>query len=213
MARPGPRAPHAKRDADGNPVRRKRRSDFAADGEPTGYKWEQFKEGNTAAVTHGVGPVHRPGRLSAVREREAMDLLARVLGDRESVPEWLSWPQFRPQVEAWARWETKVKALAEYLEQMPLEEQMMPTTQGGHITPVELWMAVEKGAQSARDKLGLTPAAWAKIRRDLGLNFRDEVDSLASLAQQGSEIRRQREAKVIAMPRPDDGDGDDDGAS
>ena len=207
MARTGSHRPGARRDADGNPIIRKRRADYnTPDGKHEAYRWEPFGKGNTAAMTHGAGPIDRPGRLPAPREREAMDLLARFLGDRESVPEWLCWPQFRPQVEAWARWETKVKALAEYLESMPLEDQMQPTTTGGHITPLEMWMAVEKGAQSARDKLGLTPAAWAKIRRDLGLARRAEEDSLAKLGEQGAQIRRSRALPAVVV----DAEGDED---
>lgn len=173
------------------------------------YSWPAFEKGNQVNLVHGAG--HQGFlNLAPFAMKQAAELAEQFLGHGE-VPEWLTWPQFRPQVEAWARHETKVRLLHDWCEGMSLEQQTQPTTQGGKITPLELWLSAERGAERARDKLGLTPASWAKIQRDLGLAHKAEEDALSRLAATGREIRTQRKNRVVPLTPPEGWDGDGEG--
>lgn len=178
------------------------RMSLTPDGKP--YRWEPFKPGNEMTLVHGAGS---RGKLNLSRrglelaERISSELLAGA-----EVPEYLLWPQFRAQVEWWAKIEAKAALLASWLDTLDLDEQVTPKKAGGE-SPMSVWLAAERAAERARDKLGLTPASWAKIQRDLGLAHKAEEDRLSVAAQAGAEIRARRQRTVVVeADRDEDGD-------
>jgi hypothetical protein len=151
---------------------------------------EPFTAGNTAAVVHGADSGRQVVPLAG-------QIVERYLGGGEC-PEYLKAPHFLPTVEAWARLQARAALLDDWLAGMSAEEMTMPRKAGGS-SPVEIWLAAERAAGRARERLGLDPVAWAKLARDLGIAGRAADDALSRLAEGGRQIRERRESafKVI----------------
>jgi hypothetical protein len=111
-------------------------------------------------------------------------------------PEYLrTMPQFLPAVQAWARIEARTLLLDEWLAGMDAEAMTTPRKAGGS-SPVEIWLAAERAASRARERLGLDAASWGKLARDLGIANRASEDAVARLAETGKQIREKREAEL-----------------
>jgi hypothetical protein len=173
-----------------------------------GYSWPQFTAESNAErnTTHGAGTLGVIGdRWTPAPARELASAMTADLLASDACPEYLHWPQFAHQVMAWSRFEAKAKLFHDYLETLSAEEQMTPRKAGGE-SPASQWLAAERAAERARDKLGLTPAAWAKIRKDLGLTKRDQESKLDRFGAGGEEIiaqRALRAAPITAEPAED----------
>jgi len=58
-------------------------------------------------------------------------------------------------------------------------------------------------AANARKELGLSPASYAGIARDVGLEFQRQEDAIARISQQGSDIiARRKAALAVGFPWP-----------
>lgn len=168
-------------------------------GRPPGrYVWEPFTDGNTAALKHGAGErVGRNPPKALVAQAEVLEAQVReYLGG--AYPEQLAMPQFGPAVRSWARLEARTILLSNWLERL-LEESggdegvwATPQRNGAVKTPFELWMAAERASAKARKDLGLDPASWASIQKDLGIAERNQADALNQLGRQGAGIRARR---------------------
>ena len=135
-------------------------ADGTGKGPARGYSWEPFKAGNTAAVRHGADSEAQVVPL-------AQQIVERFTGSG-FCPEYLrTMPQFTPAVQAWAKLEARARLLDDWLAGMTPEEMTTPRKAGGS-SPVEIWLAAERAASRARERLGLDPASWAKLAKDLG---------------------------------------------
>ena len=139
------------------------------------------------------------------QERAAL-FLQQVLED-PAFPEYLKAPMFRIEVDAWSRVQTQADMVYEWFLDLPEDEKYVPPKAGAQKTPLELWLGVDAQAAKYRNRLGLNPVSYAKLRIALGLHKKQESDAIAGLAKKGAKIRRQREAKVIQMHAEDSAEG------
>ena len=153
--------------------------------------------GNELRMRHGAGEVGRPDRNPPRPLRVAAEGIARVLLESDYCPEQLLMPVFRAQVESWSRREAQARLIYEWMTGLPVEERVGPVVAGSQVTPVDQWLKAEASAERARDKLGLTPASYAKIRRDLGIAERLADDAVRRLGESGRVIRLARESGEI----------------
>ena len=171
----------------------------AADGTPT-WSRPPFPPGHTYAQSHGAGETDRynnpTNAVIAVSHDLETELRAK-LGD--DIPPQLLMPQFGPAVTAWLRVEARTILLSMWLDTMTREEWVTPVG-GAMKAPYEMWLASESAAMKHRKALGLDPASWAGIRKDLGLAYQAEENALATLSAKGFQIRQEREAKLRAIP-------------
>jgi hypothetical protein len=130
----------------------------------------------------------------------------RYLGGGEC-PDYLQEPRFLPAVESWSRVQARAALLDDWLAGMTPDEMTTPRKAGGS-SPVEIWLAAERAASRARERLGLDPSSYAKIAKDLGIANRANEDVVASLAATGRQIRERREAELRVI----EGGGDVGGA-
>ena len=93
---------------------------------------------------------------------------------------------------------------------MTIEEMTSPPERKGSAqpavkVPVELLMQAENQAAKRRKDLGLDPASWASIQKDLGIAGRAADDAVARMGQAGAAIRRQRASVTVLRPEDDGG--------
>lgn len=178
------------------------------------YKWKQFGPGNEASRLHGAGDLFRPGKIDATGHRRGLSLraqeraeafLAEVLAS-DAFPEYLKAPMFRNEVIDWARAQTQADMVWEWFQSLPEDERHVPQRTGFQKTPLDQYLGIAGYAARCRNRLGLNPVSYAKLRVALGLHKRAEEDAIAGLGKKGAKIRRQREAQVIQM-RAEDGEG------
>jgi hypothetical protein len=132
-----------------------------------------FQSGNTLAVTHGA-------RSPRVIEPMAAELRDRAL----AAAPYLGDARWAGELEAWSRAEARVQVLLAYEDRVggPLADDGTPRSHLG-----ELHRA-ETRAQSARDRLGLNPAAAARLASYLASAERSV--SLARLMAEDDEGER-----------------------
>lgn len=129
-------------------------------GSARGYSWEPFQPGHTLSTVHGADSDRQVVPL-------AQEIVERFTGSGYC-PDYLrTMPQFTPAVQAWAKLEARARLLGEWLSGMTPDEMTTPRKAGGS-SPVEIWLAAERAASRARERLGLDPASWAKLAKDLG---------------------------------------------
>lgn len=125
-----------------------------------------------------------PQRIKVLADQIAGWLLA----DPEADAAWQS-VDGRALVGAWARTEAGLRMIYDWMssqiEQGGVNSMLVPPMPGTK-PPMESWMAMERSAATLRAKLGLKPAIYARIARDLGL--KTEEDRLAEMDRQGMEI-------------------------
>lgn len=161
------------------------------------------RPGNTRelALKHGAGDLRHAGRTSQKCEALAQRFADTYLDGY--CPEQLRMPQFLPAVESWARREARARLLSDWLDQMTVDEMTTPQRKGALKVPFELWAQAENMAAKGRKDLGLDPASYAGIMKDLGIAGRAQDDAIGRLGQQGAAIRQARGAGV--KPPGDDG--------
>jgi len=155
--------------------------------------------GNKRAQTHGAGS---DKRLDSPRAPRAVIELARKIADRYldgAVPAQLLRPEFMPSVESWARREARARILSDFLEGLSVEEMISPTRAGAVKSVFEIWLSAEHSAAKARKDLGLDPASWASIQKDLGIAGKMADDAVARMGAAGAQIRQMRRSTASAV--------------
>lgn len=165
----------------------------------------QAKPGSELHLKHGAGDLQHPNRPPPKRVLILAQQFADAYLDGYCPPQ-LEMPQFLPAVEAWARSEARVRLLNDWIDGMSIEEMTSPPERKGASAavkvPVELLMQAENQAAKRRKDLGLDPASWASIQKDLGIAGRAADDAVARMGQAGAAIRTRR-AQVTVL-RPED---------
>jgi hypothetical protein len=161
--------------------------------------------GSSLALKHGAGDLEHASRKLPVKCQELAQRLADIYLDGYC-PEQLRMPQFLPAVESWARREARARLLSDWLDGMTVEEMTSPQRKGALKVPFELWAQAENMAAKGRKDLGLDPASYAGIMKDLGIAGRAQDDAIGRLGAQGAAIRQARVGSVM-VPPPDGGDG------
>lgn len=143
---------------------------------------ENFTEGNAVALRHGA-------RSPAVVDPISADIKAHLLatlteGPHAPAPYLLS-PRWSGELDAYCRAEARVQVLLAYEARVggPLDEQGQPRSYLGELD------RAERRAQNARDRLGLNPAAAARLAAYLAATERSQ-----SITAQLEARRREREA-------------------
>jgi hypothetical protein len=169
-----------------------------------GYSWAPFGPGNQAAMTSGFSSERQVGPLA--------DRIARELLEDAATPPHVREPLFAASVQAWARAEAAVRLIWEWLAERDLMTALTELTtsteeegkDGGgvvrrkattrHVGSVlEALRKYETLAMNLRSKLGLDPAAAARVGRDLA--ERRYLDANATpLAAALAEIDARRRA-------------------
>ena len=167
-----------------------------------------FGPGHELSGKHGAGDLEHPNR----RVPRKVLVLAQQFADAYLdgyCPPQLEMPQFLPAVEAWARSEARVRLLNDWIDAMTIEEMTSPPERKGASAavkvPVELLMQAENQAAKRRKDLGLDPASWASIQKDLGIAGRAADDAVARMGQAGAAIRRQRASVTVLRPEDEPG--------
>ena len=172
-------------------------------------KEHAFGAGHELSVKHGAGDIQHPDRHIPRKVLVLAQQFADAFLDGYCPPQ-LEMPQFLPAVEAWARAEARVRLLNDWVEGMSIEEMTSPPERKGSATPavkvpVELLMQAENQAAKRRKDLGLDPASWASIQKDLGIAGRAADDAVARMGQAGAAIRRQRASVTVLRPEDEPG--------
>lgn len=169
----------------------------------------QAKPGSELHLKHGAGDLQHPNRPPPKRVLILAQQFADAFLDGYCPPQ-LEMPQFLPAVEAWARSEARVRLLNDWIDGMSIEEMTSPPERKGASAavkvPVELLMQAENQAAKRRKDLGLDPASWASIQKDLGIAGRAADDAVARLAEKGRQIRLQRESSAMVLREGGSGD-------
>lgn len=144
-----------------------------------GYSWPPFEKGNTAALRHGA---YSPRRVDPLAEE--MVTAALVQAETEgSTTGYLLEPSFRQSLWAWARAEARVQLLEEYL----MARDVLGLDAEGEVSgAAKLLLRYEASAERARDRLGLSPLARARLGRDVAAATVD----LAAIAAEEAERER-----------------------
>lgn len=182
-----------------------------------GYSRPPFEKGNIPGnSTHGAGDLTKGhiGRvdpdggtrgMSLRAQERAAAFLRQVLAD-PTFPDYLKAPMFRVEVTSWANVQTQADMVYEWFLELPEDEKYVPSKAGVQKSPLEQWLMVDAQAAKYRNRLGLNPVSYAKLRVALGLHKKQQDDAIAGLAKQGAKIRKRREARVIQM-RAEDAEG------
>lgn len=122
-------------------------------GEARGYSWPPAAKDNVTALAHGA-------TSRRVVDPVAASLLEEVLGDPSNA--YLAQPRYTAALRSWSRCEARVLLLAAALDRRGLEDP------AGNPSP---WLAAieraEAAAERARAALGLSPASYARLGRDV----------------------------------------------
>ncbi len=138
-------------------------------------------------TTHGLT------KEDTIRER-AEQFLAAALGD-PAVPDHVRAPSFAAAAQAWARAETMEEMAFDWVSRIGIEAALTQSDRSG-AAPVDLWFKARDRAERARMRLGLDPASYAKIRKDLGLEQKASEMALETLAAAGAQITARREIEA-----------------
>lgn len=123
-------------------------------------------------------------------------MLAAVLASA-SMPDLVRAETFRAAVRDWCRAEAVAELAYGWLcEQEP--EFMFGLKPGVARSPAEVWRSLSAHAGRMRARLGLDPASYAQVRRDLGLADKAAEDRLVVMAREGAEIVKRRAGAIEA---------------
>lgn len=141
-----------------------------------GYSWPPFEPGNEVSLRHGI---YSPRRV----EPRAQELVEQVLADPGTA--YLQASRWRAAVWAWARAETRVELLTEYLADQVggagLDEE-------GNVSAALRALAKwESIALNHRARLGLDPLSAARLGRDTASATVDMAKLLSGLGPNGGE--------------------------
>jgi hypothetical protein len=171
---------------------------------------EPFRPGHEVSVSHGAYSEPRLLELAAQFETELMA--------SAHTPGYIRGGQFARIVTAWARAEARVELLTRYLDEMGIRAAMDERTRGTEDEvntrpggtkkkirlrrtppPLDALERAEGTAARLRGRLGLDPASYAQLAKDVSLaNRAGEHDPIEKLAADGREIRARREAADAA---------------
>ena len=141
---------------------------------------EPFPEGEDhPSFTHGA-------YSDAEIAPRARALAQSVLEDA-AMPDHLRSPAFQYAVQAWSRMEIASQLLLEYISGQGIGAMVTPRM-GGTKTPMEQWKSFEMAAARMRSDLGISPASYARLAKDLGIAQKASEDGLERLAGHGAEI-------------------------
>lgn len=163
-----------------------------------GYSWEQFKQGNAAALTHGA------------RSPRVIDpIVAELVADLSTVAPWTARLAFAAEVSAWANAEARCRVLRHWADEHGV------LSDEGLAAAGELARA-EARASSARDRLGLSPLALAKLLSTFATAVASGADDDGALDRLKAEGAAILAARSLELGQPDapaelDQGGDDDG--
>lgn len=142
-----------------------------------------FGKRNTASQIHGAS------NAALVADRAAL-IMRKFLTD-DGMPPHIRLPEFRGALTALCRVEAMTSFMWEFLTGLSAEEVMTPYRNATK-SPVDMWGAMETRCASLRSKLGLDPASYARIARDLGIERDATRQALEGHAAQGDEIIARR---------------------
>lgn len=137
-----------------------------------------FKEGNKAAVTHGA---YTPARVDPLAQQYVEAMMADT-----DLPPMLRAPYFREAVYGYCMARAKRDLIAEWVSRMPI--QGAADSDRGKTSPLELLRKWETTVDGKAKALGLTPAAWVRIHRDLA--GAHQADAVTLLTQARAEAER-----------------------
>jgi hypothetical protein len=150
-----------------------------------GYSWPPFEKGNEKALRHGA---YSPRRVEPLAAELVEAMRAQVVAEG-STTGYLAEPSFQFSLWAWARAEAKVQLLEEYL----ADRGSVGLDADGEVSgAAKLLVRYEATAERARDRLGLSPLARARLGRDVAAASVD----LAAIAAEEAE-REQRGEGVL----------------
>jgi hypothetical protein len=132
-----------------------------------------FEPGNDVNVTHG-------GYSDALVAPEAERVRAEM---QVSGPEYLREPMFGPAVRLVASDVARAERVAQYVDGLPLEEQIEPPKPGTS-APVELARKMDAHALNGLSKLGLTPDSAAKMTRQMTGSQVDIAKMMADIQEE-----------------------------
>ena len=159
------------------------------DGPARGYSWPPFKPGDTAAQKHGArsrNPENPKGwgPIASTLEAEVVE-----------VAPWLANPVHAAAVRSWAICEARAHLVRTWLaDKGELDEEGTPRP------ATNLLATLDSQAERARDRLGLSPLALAKLLATFGAAERVGAGDGDTLAQLRAEGRRLLEARASADP-------------
>ena len=110
-----------------------------------------------------------------------------VTGPRDACTAALGWMNCRYQPCA----ETAAAMFLEYISKQSFSEMVTPRL-GGTKTQMEQWKSFMMAAAKMRSDLGISPASYARLAKDLGLAHKANEDALERLATAGAEITSRR---------------------
>ncbi len=169
--------------------------EWTGKGDARGYSWPQFVAGNEARMTHGAKSERR---WRPIADRLAEDILV-------AAP-WLARPAFRGALNAWAKAEAQAHLVGVWLDEHGmLDDDGLPRPAATYA------LRLDTAAASRRARLGLDPAALAKLLADFSLAAGAD-DVLSALRAEGSRILAQRPPEALPEAHagaevPENGDG------
>ncbi len=150
---------------------------------PSGYKWDQFKEGNEANLRHG-----------ADSERRIRPLADRLAADAVEQAPWLVRPAFAASLAAWARAEARALLIDEYLDRHGLlDADGVPRPAATYADRLEVRAAALRG------QLGLDPMSFAKLLATFS-GTPGAADVLEALTAEGREVMTARAERLALEP-------------
>lgn len=146
-----------------------------------------FLPGNAKSLLHGA-------RSPRIREPLAEQIVQDVLAD-ESVPAYAKAPAFRMELQAMARAEAQVYLVGGWLAAQAGEDGVPDLGSDRVRTAYGVLHRAEQRAASARQRLGLSPAAAARLGKDVAVGEAaasvDVAQRMALLAAHEEELKRQ----------------------
>jgi len=137
-----------------------------------------FKEGNKAAVTHGA---NSPRLVDPLAQRYVDAMLA-----DDDLPPMIRAPYFSEAVYGYCMARAKRDLIAAWCAGMSIQE--AADSERGRTSPLELLRKWETTVDGKAKALGLTPAAWVRIHRDLA--GAHQADAVTLLTQARAEAER-----------------------
>lgn len=139
-----------------------------------GWSWPPFEPGNEVALSHG-----------AYSARHVEPLAEQLRAELTTMAPWCSAPAFAATVRAWAVTEARCRLLQAFVDERGLVDEQ------GELRVASAQAMLdrqERAAARLRVELGLTPSAWASLRRAWIDDPDVHVGGLASLKATGRAI-------------------------
>lgn len=152
-------------------------------GRPRGKPTEP---GNVLALRHGA---HSPRVVTATAATKRAEVIAAA--------DWLDRPEFALVVAALARTEAQIDLVADYL-----DRNGGPLLDDGSVRPsADYLLKLERSAGALRERLGMDPVSYVKLRRDLAAV--EHADTYAETLEEGRRLREQALAALDPQETPE----------